>query len=172
MESITLRQVLDSRDRRHRQRCSLIKEYNNTIISLLLNIPGHLKDKKEYRDLLIEAFTIVEKTLKDKNISILFKSIKFHNTGPEAIFVVDAQLTETKKMLIQIEDYHELGRLFDFDVYDSKNTPISRTALNFEERKCFICNNPAKVCARNQTHSLADLLINIEKRIANRIVIS
>jgi holo-ACP synthase len=73
--------------------------------------------------------------------------------------------TELKKIAINIEDYHPLGRLVDIDVLDISNEPISRTTLGFPKRKCYLCLNEAHICVRTQAHSITDILNYIENTV-------
>lgn len=48
------------------------------------------------------------------------------------------------------------GRLLDIDVYTSRG-PLSRALLGERPRRCFLCEEEAKICARTGTHSLISL---------------
>ena len=96
------------------------------------------------------------------------KTINFLNVsaaGPEAFLNVNADAFAVKKVTVFIEENHELGRLFDFDVFTKTGEQISRTELDFPERKCLLCNNNAKVCGRSRRHSTEELLNKIYELI-------
>lgn len=70
-----------------------------------------------------------------------------------------------KNLLISIEEEEELGRLIDLDLFSEKVSSISRLMLGFQPRKCLICNQDARVCSRNQTHSLETLLNKVHNMV-------
>ena len=77
-------------------------------------------------------------------------------TGFEAYFVVDMQPEEAKRICCGIEDSHPLGRLMDMDVIvDGK--PLSRGDIGLPERRCLVCENPARLCMRAHTHSQEEI---------------
>ncbi|MEY8292793.1 citrate lyase holo-[acyl-carrier protein] synthase [Carnobacteriaceae bacterium 52-44] len=56
--------------------------------------------------------------------------------------------------MVNIEENHPLGRLFDLDVLmlDQNNEVQgkSRTKLGLPVRRCFLCERPAKDCGRSR----------------------
>lgn len=77
------------------------------------------------------------------------------DTGYENFYILDLPIKQTT---IAFEDQAELGRLFDADVLvKDKNATISRRDLGPSPRKCFICDRPAKECARSRRHSVAEM---------------
>jgi len=70
-----------------------------------------------------------------------------------------------KRALIDLEDQTKLGRFIDLDVFDGY-TFLSRGKL----RSCFICDKPAYVCSRNQTHTLQELLNHVEISVKEYLV--
>ena len=66
------------------------------------------------------------------------------------------------------KDTHS-GRLLDIDVVEMAGetpTPISRTALGMSPRRCFICNEEAKVCARSRKHTVLEMQEHIARLVA------
>lgn len=62
--------------------------------------------------------------------------------------------------MVEFEETHPFGRLIDIDIVILKEgmvVPVSREAFNYAPRQCFICEQTAKVCARNRKHSLEEL---------------
>ena len=69
---------------------------------------------------------------------------------------------EVKKITCSIEDGSRLGRLFDMDVMTEKGS-ISRKDLGKPGRKCLICGEDAKLCARSQRHPMQELLAEVDR---------
>lgn len=61
-----------------------------------------------------------------------------------------------KKMALDAENTLTAGRIFDIDVVTGEGI-ISRTQMGMPERRCLICGESAKVCARMGRHSLEEL---------------
>jgi holo-ACP synthase len=87
------------------------------------------------------------------------------DAGPEAIYVVDAPAEELKVVAMALEDTHVLGRFWDLDVIAKSMHPLSRSSLNRPPRRCLVCEQSAKACARSRRHPLAELLAVIEERV-------
>jgi len=105
---------------------------------------------------------------------ILFSEERDLETGFEAYFVVDVPVLEAKRLCCQIEDSHPLGRLMDIDVLRSPigsgmtegsgktewagmTSPVSRTEIGLPERRCLLCDKPARGCMRAHTHTREEL---------------
>ena len=83
--------------------------------------------------------------------------------GAEGYIVIGGMAAEAvKSKAITIENGSEAGRLLDIDVLTMKGG-ISRTKLGFEQRKCLLCDKPAKECARSQRHSMEELLAEVDR---------
>lgn len=155
-------EVLDRKEKRQEIIDKLSSRYKDcSVLIFTLNIPGPIKNN----DKLDELFNYGKKQIKYKLKKIGSKCIYQKDyiliTGPEMFLVIQGDCKELKKEMVYLED-SEIGRIFDIDIF-SKGKFISRTDLNIEERKCFICNKPAKICARSRAHTVNEMLIYIEK---------
>lgn len=157
--------ILKSKENRRIFQKKLIKRFNNTIISFTLNTPGEEKDNKDYRKIHRQAFDYIIDSLRKRDIDILYKERFELSTGPEGYIVVDEDGKRIKSLMIEIEEKHFLGRLFDIDIFNKNMKQISRKDLNLKERKCLLCNNEARVCMRNRTHNLKELIEETNKLI-------
>ncbi len=90
------------------------------------------------------------------------------DTGGEDFWISDCEEFEidglelelaeiVKKITVDLEENHPLGRLFDIDVYDADGAAVSRQELGVPGRKCLICHEDAKACGRSRTHSVEEL---------------
>lgn len=149
-----LNELLLRREQRAYERQQLIDRYKKSLISFHLNIPGQEKDKLLYKVTLIEGLNELKKFLDRQKIELSFERIEFLSTGPEAVILVDTDCYFLKELMIIFESMHPLGRVFDLDVYNEDGIPISRSEMGFEERKCYVCDDFAKVCARSKRHDI------------------
>ena len=153
-----------ARERRVIRQKRLMSQYNSHLISFTLNIPGEVKDNEFYRKIFMEGIISASNYLYRNKIMI--KKIEYHYeiTGAEGYFIFDFEPKIVKKIMLEFEENHPLGRIFDFDVIYRDGIIISR--LDFtstSERKCYICEKPAKICARSQNHSIKEILSKIEE---------
>ncbi len=162
-KSLTLLEILSSRESRVMKQKELIKKYNSNVISFTLNVPGCKKDSVLYRKIHYEGMYEILKSLNENHFKILYQNIRYLNTGPEAYFAVDGDKLMIKKMCVGIEEEHILGRIFDIDVIDSDLNSIGRSNINLPKRKCLICNDEVLKCRRLNKHSLDELLKKIEE---------
>lgn len=155
-------EILKSREDRSLMQEKIIAKYGLPIISFTLNIPGPKKDSLEYRNIHDVGMEIIYKTLKESGYNIEYRD-KIHKiTGPEGYFSIDIDPLELKKISVKIENGHQLGRIFDIDVFDSNYRQISRSDLDLSPRKCLICEEEAKICNRLKKHTLEELIERID----------
>ncbi len=157
-KEITLNELLIAREERAKTQKRLIDTFKANLISFMVNIPGKNKDTSISRKLHNEGRHILKKKLEANNINIIYDEFHYHLTGAEAFILTDADAVKLKEILVNIEDTHPLGRLFDFDVIDKEFTMISRTFVNHKNRKCLLCEEDAAICVRSQKHSYEDLI--------------
>lgn len=127
------------------------------VITLKANIPGNDKNIKE-------AYVLINYF--DKLLHNLgFEKSYFLDgaDGPMYIYFTDKN-NNVKEKTIKLEE-STLGRFVDIDVFNSYKSE-NRTNL----RKCFICDKPAFVCAREKNHSLDELLKYLKQTVENELV--
>ena len=154
-----IEEVLNNRDQRVAFQENLVSKFpKDAIVAVKLNIPGPIKNNEMIRHLFELGLNSFLKFLKSKNVLIKLQANWNKETGNEAFFTSETEPVEMKKCAVDFEDNDPLGRLFDIDVMGKgKASSISRVILGLPVRKCFICNRPAKECARSRRHSVADL---------------
>lgn len=158
-----INRILESREERaERQRC-LVELYKSSLISFTLNIPGLDKDHHMYRKVFDEGMNALKELLADSGCLVLYIDANYKATGPEGFICVDMDAVKLKKLAIRLEDTHDLGRIFDIDVFDRIWTGISRKDLGYSERRCLLCDSTATVCRREAKHGLEELLRAITK---------
>lgn len=155
---VTLKDLLDSREQRVWHQQDLLEKYGGALISVTLNIPGPNKDREEYRKVMDWG---MEQLLEELE-NVAFSEVKYLKTGAEGyISVQNMDAIELKKFAIKHETLEPKSRLLDIDVMTQKGG-ISRSALGVEPRKCLLCEENAKACARSQKHSMEELLKRVD----------
>lgn len=155
---VTLKDLLDSREQRVWHQQELLKKYGGALISVTLNIPGPIKDREEYRKVMDWG---MEQLLKELE-NVAFSEVKYLKTGAEGyISVQNMDALELKKIAIKHENLEPKSRLLDIDVM-TQDGGISRSALGVAPRRCLLCEENAKACARSQKHSMEELLKRVD----------
>jgi holo-ACP synthase len=181
IRELTLMDLLDSRENRVNHQKELLEQYpGSTLISITLNIPGPVKDRPEYRRTLETGLHRLKVMLNSE--AIPYEEFRPLITGPEGYLVVNEDPMEIKKAAVAAEEADALGRLFDMDVLVINDAAvpderghysltdirsISRDQLGAEPRKCLLCGEKAKACARSRAHSMDDLLKKINEILSD-----
>ena len=185
---LTLMDLLDSRENRVNHQRELLEQYTGSVlISMTLNIPGPVKDSPQYRKALETGLhrlkaMFVEDPVKFGEIQILHEEFRPLITGPEGYLLVSGNPLAIKKAAVAAEEADALGRFFDMDVLviDDAAVPdenghysltdiqsISRSQLGAVPRKCLLCGENAKACARSRAHNMDDLLNKINEILSD-----
>lgn len=159
---ITLEELLDARERRAAKQKSLIEKYRLPLISFTVNMPGPRKKTPVSRQIFREGCEVLMKLLDKNGASLACFEPCEPDTGPEAYFAVAMDERDLKAQVLQLEEAHPLGRLFDFDVIGQEGQPVSREALGHPKRKCLLCEKDAHICGRSREHSVEELLKKIQ----------
>ena len=159
---ITLQELLDSRDRRARRQGELLSQFpGRALLCLTVQLPG--PEKRNALSLKI-ARAGVEAI--EKRFNPVFKETNDLETGFEGFFIVDGQPLEVKRAAAELEDTHPLGRLMDLDVIGPEG-PIGRADIGLQERRCLICEKPARYCMRAGSHTHEQLMAKIKQLVSS-----
>ena len=160
--SPSLEEVLNNREKRIRLIKDLQKEYPfASIICFKLNIPGEQKINDAVLKIFYQGKEEIDSLLNDK---ILVKKINIDITGPEYFLATSGDYIKIKKDMVDLEENSYFGRLYDIDLFHNGEN-ITRDMLGIGQRKCFLCDNDAKVCARSRKHSVYEMITWIETLI-------
>ena len=162
-EPVTLAQMLDARERRAAAQREILRRERKPLISFTLNLPGAYKDFPLARDAFHHGKRMIGLVLEAGGYTIFHQSERMDKTGYEAFFTVDAPADALKRLVVPLEERHELGRLFDIDVLDTDGAKMCRQTLGLPGRKCLICDKPALVCIRGHAHSSEELTGRVMK---------
>jgi holo-ACP synthase len=164
-ESRILEEILEAREKRSKTQRELINIYRTTLISFTLNVPGAEKNNPIFTKINEMGIQLLEEEMRRQNIKLVHKIVQITADGDEAFLNINWDSLSVKKITAAIEENHKLGRLFDFDVFNTKGEQVSRRELDLPERKCLVCNDSAKVCGRSRKHSIEELLNKIHELI-------
>ena len=159
---ITLQELLESRDRRARRQGELLSQFpGRALLCLTVQLPGPEKRNALSLEIARAGVEAVE-----KRFNPVFEETNDLETGFEAFFIVDGQPLEVKKAEVEIEDTHPLGRLMDLDVIGPEG-PVGRASIGLQERRCLICEKPARYCMRAGSHTQDELIAKIKQLVSS-----
>ncbi|WP_430883518.1 citrate lyase holo-[acyl-carrier protein] synthase [Fusibacter sp. JL216-2] len=157
--------ILKARENRSKKYKQFNEIYQGTILALTMNIPGAYKKTKSALKAFDEGLKSMNKLLSSRRVNVLKHETSITDDGPEACWVIDTPPISLKSWAVELEETHPLGRLFDFDVLNEDLRPLHRENTGGLPRRCFICNEPAHMCARSQKHDYKDLHKKIDKMV-------
>lgn len=155
---ITLEELLESRDKRHALQLELLKQHPaETLVCLTVIMPG--AEKRNDNSLIVAraAMDAARAVFGNEHIE------KNLPTGYEAYWLTTLPPAEAKRRACAIEESHPLGRLFDIDIIQRDGTPMSRQSIGAKSRRCLLCDNEARFCMRNHSHTQEELLARIKE---------
>lgn len=145
--------ILEDRE----QRINNLKDFmnnDNLYVVIKANIPG-INKQIFYAYFFVRFF---KKLLERRYDCKRFKYFDSFDGPYYFLEIASKDLVSFKNELILLEDKHPLGRFIDLDVFLNSLVSLSRNDLGIGFRKCFLCNEIAYQCSREQKHSLEEIL--------------
>ena len=146
----TLQEILAAREWRVNKQRELLNTFQKPLLCFTMNIPGPEKWNQE----ISIGFTVGNLLLREELRNIIHYERHCNTAGCTAFYVVDMPVQMLKQCAVQIENTVSIGRLFDMDVLEISGEKLSRNDLGYKPRKCYICQEDARVCARSRAHGL------------------
>ncbi|HBP64585.1 MAG TPA: citrate lyase holo-[acyl-carrier protein] synthase [Desulfosporosinus sp.] len=166
MKQYTADELLDERENRVDLIEKLLKKYNTPLLVMRVNYPGLKKTNDVTVPMIQEMSSLICAILGDKVRGELFTQ---GAEGPIFYVAVEEDVLALKKMAIDFEETNEhnksLGRCLDLDVYDCLGHSISRQALGFPRRTCYLCEDYAHHCVRARRHGEQEIIAYIEEQV-------
>lgn len=158
-------QVLAAKDKRVAMQQAIFKKYpHQTLVDVNLNIPGPIKNNRYLEQVFKAGIKALSAGFNHKGFHYQLVAQWDEDTGAEVFYVLAENSKKVKLACIDFEDHSPIGRLFDADVLiKNQKMALSRKDLGQPVRKCFLCNRPAKECARSRRHSVRELQAYITK---------
>ncbi len=143
-------QLLQERESRASLQKQICQTYSLPLVVVKANMHG--EDKRS----LIQTIVACEGYFELKKLNISHHHYTYTVEGLIFYLSIDLPIEQIKRICVDIEENHPLGRLMDIDVFNSHGQ-IFRRNLNLDPRQCFICNEVAHICVREQTHPILDI---------------
>ena len=159
---MSLHEILLCRDQRANLQERYRNEYKLPVISFCMNIPGPIKTTIEIRKLYEEGYCEILNTLSRNGLRVMAESTLHEKTGDESELSIEGSSQNIKELMMNIENSHPLGRLFDIDVIDENGVKVARPHF----RTCLICSEEAKACACSRRHSVSEMQKKIDRMLS------
>lgn len=172
-EPATLGEVLVAREWRQARQKQWLSQYPQAVlVALKLNIPGPIKNNALIQRLFQKNVVAFTQAIATRPFTALKEATWASSTGPEHFWLLDTQdVAAIKRLTMTVEAANFVGRLADFDVHSwdaalKAPTTIKRQTVGGSVRRCYVCQEPAMVCARSRHHSVATLQQVIAEKLA------
>lgn len=156
--------ILAAREKRAflRQQCVAA---GSGALSVSLNIPGYPKCTPLFSAFFDQILSEIKRFFCAQRIALATDREFCLDDEAGNFYLVPLQsgasLSSIKSSGEIFEETHPLGRMIDIDVTDQHGQPVS----SHKCKSCFLCEQPAIVCMREQTHSYQELRAAIALRM-------
>lgn len=133
----------------------IIKRYKMPLLVLKVNYPG-VNRSNDITNNIIEN---IDELLSDIfSLFIHFKMLRITWEGPTLMMAIDKEANDIKKITVQIEEKHILGKCVNIEVFDTNNEKVRREKLGYGPRKCCICDKNAEECTELNNHKRDEII--------------
>lgn len=163
----TLDDVLARREERQRIQRELIEARHLPLVSVTVVSPGPVKSSPLIARVHAEALAELDNRIRDVELWPVWERQDYDGpTGPETLLAVDADPVELKRAMVDLEESHPWGRLWDLDVV-TESGPLTRADVDAPARRCLLCKRPSPECARSRRHSVDELVAERDRIVAD-----
>lgn len=120
--SVSVEQLVAAEQARTERQRAALARFGRTLVSVTLVTPGPVKDGPLARRLLAEALYKLEELLSTRRWEVPARDMRWLDTGPEALYVVEADAVALKSATSALAERHASGRLWKFDVISAALT--------------------------------------------------
>ena len=157
--AVALDDILAARDARVARQQALLQQ-GGMLLSLTLVAPGAVKRSPLLDAIFAAALAALRPLVDDARARIE----AVDDSGHHALYLLDGEARDWKTRMLALENRAPLARLWDIDIIGGNGTPISRRDLGLPPRRCLLCDDDAKTCARERRHDIAALQADIARR--------
>lgn len=157
--AVALDDILAARDARVTRQQAMLAQ-GGVLLSLTLVAPGAVKRSPLLDAIFAAALAALRPLVDDARARIE----AVDDSGHHALYLLDGEARDWKTRMLALENRAPLSRLWDIDIIDRDGVAVSRRDLGLPPRRCLLCDDDAKTCARERRHSIAALQADIARR--------
>ena len=158
-KTVALDAVLAARDARVARQQAMLAQ-GGVLLSLTLVAPGAVKRSPLLDAIFAAALAALRPLVDDARARIE----AVDDSGHHALYLLDGEARDWKTRMLALENRAPLSRLWDIDIIDRDGASVSRRDLGLPPRRCLLCDDDAKTCARERRHDIAALQADIARR--------
>ena len=158
-KAVALDAVLAARDARVVRQQAMLAQ-GGVLLSLTLVAPGAVKRSPLLDAIFAAALNVLRPHVGDARA----RQEAVDDSGHHALYLLDGDAHDWKKRVIALENRSPLARLWDIDIIGGDGVAVARRDLGLPPRRCLICDDDAKPCARERRHSINALQADITHR--------
>lgn len=167
--AVSLPALLTSRECRQARQQAWLAQHECTLLVLTLVVPGPVKDSALTRGIFNLGWAALLRLCAEQGWPSPQAEALALATGCEGFVALRVDAQRVKDCAMQLEVSRPIGRLWDIDVLDTQGRILSRRDIGLPERRCLLCGQPAKICARQRRHSSEQLLHEMERMFNDAI---
>lgn len=157
--AVALDAVLAARDARVARQQAMLAQ-GGVLLSLTLVAPGAVKRSPLLDAIFAAALAALRPLVDDARARLE----AVDDSGHHALYLLGGEARDWKTRMLALENRAPLSRLWDIDIIDRDGVAVSRRDLGLPPRRCLICDDDAKTCARERRHDIAALQADIARR--------
>ena len=157
--AVALDDILAARDARVARQQAMLAQ-GGVLLSLTLVAPGAVKRSPLLDAIFAAALAALRPLVDDARARIE----AVDDSGHHALYLLGGEARDWKTRMLALENRAPLSRLWDIDIIDRDGVAVSRRDLGLPPRRCLICDDDAKTCARERRHDIAALQADIARR--------
>ena len=157
--AVALDDILAARDARVARQQAMLAQ-GGVLLSLTLVAPGAVKRSPLLDAIFAAALAALRPLVDDARARLE----AVDDSGHHALYLLDGEARDWKTRMLALENRAPLSRLWDIDIIDRDGVAVSRRGLGLPPRRCLICDDDAKTCARERRHDIAALQADIARR--------
>ena len=157
--AVALDDILAARDARVARQQAMLAQ-GGVLLSLTLVAPGAVKRSPLLDAIFAAALDAIRPLVDDARARLE----AVDDSGHHALYLLDGEARDWKTRMLALENRAPLSRLWDIDIIDRDGVAVSRRDLGLPPRRCLICDDDAKTCARERRHDIAALQADIARR--------
>lgn len=162
---VGLTELLAAREQRRDRQQAWLARHPATLVVLTPLAPGALKDSPLTRRIFNLGWQALRNEQRRQGWHCLRAEALGLPAGGEGFISLQAAAPQVKQCCIRLEETHPAGRLWDIDVLDAQGRILSRDDCGLPARRCLLCDQPARLCARQRRHDVGQLLAAMEETL-------
>jgi holo-ACP synthase len=163
--AVSLPALLASRECRQARQQAWLARHSCTLLVLTLVAPGPVKDSALTRGVFNLGWRALQRLLAEQGWRCLQAETLALSTGCEGYLALPVDALRVKDCAMQLEARQPIGRLWDIDVINPQGRILSRRDVGLPARRCLLCGQPARICARQRRHGSDELLSEMARML-------